>query len=229
MDFLAVPLTTDFSSIAFYVLAVLFGCSVIVWITLFVKFFSLIQAKRLQSKALKYLENTKRVSELRLLFSKMPKNPLKEMFRLGDREVKRFIKTEAGSDYDHRRELMDRLERMLEARILLAEKDLNAGQALLATIGVISPFIGLFGTVIGVINTFLSISELNSVELSVISPGIAEALVATAAGLFAAIPATLGYNLFRATIRGMTETMDYFALQLLHHLQQRLLPKNEKI
>ena len=54
-------------------------------------------------------------------------------------------------------------------------------------------------------------------------------LVATAAGLFAAIPATLGYNLFRATIRGMTETMDYFALQLLHHLQQRLLPKNEKI
>ncbi|RTZ82332.1 MAG: Tol-Pal system protein TolQ, partial [SAR324 cluster bacterium] len=59
----------------------------------------------------------------------------------------------------------------------------------------------------------------------VISPGIAEALVATAAGLFAAIPATLGYNLFRATIRGMTETMDYFALQLLHHLQKRLLPK----
>ena len=162
MDFLAVPLTTDFSSIAFNVLAVLFGCSVIVWITLFVKFFSLIQAKRLQSQALKYLENTKRVSELRLLFSKMPKNPLMEMFRLGDREVKRFIKTKAGSDYDHRRELMDRLERMLEARILLAEKDLNAGQALLATIGVISPFIGLFGTVIGVINTFLSISELNS-------------------------------------------------------------------
>ncbi len=112
MDFLAVPLTTDFSSIAFNVLAVLFGCSVIVWITLFVKFFSLIQAKRLQSQALKYLENTKRVSELRLLFSKMQKNPLKEMFRLGDREVKRFIKTEAGSDYDHRRELMDRLEQI---------------------------------------------------------------------------------------------------------------------
>ncbi|HIA56828.1 MAG TPA: Tol-Pal system protein TolQ, partial [Candidatus Lambdaproteobacteria bacterium] len=54
---------------------------------------------------------------------------------------------------------------------------------------------------------------------------IAEALVATAAGLFTAIPATLGYNLFRATIRGMTEKMDYFALQLLHHLQQHLLPE----
>ncbi len=159
----------------------------------------------------------------------MPKNPLQEMFNLGDYELRKFLKSNPKSDYSNRRELMDRLERMLEARILIAEKDLNAGQALLATIAVASPFIGLFGTVIGVINTFISISELNSVELSVISPGIAEALVATAAGLFAAIPATLGYNLFRATIRGMTENMDYFALELLHYLQQYLLPKYEKI
>ena len=225
MDFFSLPFTADFSSIAFSVLAILFGCSVIVWITLFMKFFSLIRVKFLQARALKLLESTKRMDELRLRFSKMPKNPLQEMFYLGDRELKKFLKSSPESDYDHRRELMDRLERMFEARILLAEKDLNAGQALLATIAVTSPFIGLFGTVIGVINTFMSIAELNSVELSVISPGIAEALVATAAGLFAAIPATLGYNLFRATIRGMTETMDYFALQLLHYLQRRLLRK----
>ncbi len=225
MDFFSLPFTTDFSSIAFSVLAILFGCSVIVWITLFMKFFSLIRVKFIQARALKLLESTKRMDELRLRFSKMPKNPLQEMFSLGDRELKKFLKSSPESDYYHRRELMDRLERMFEARILLAEKDLNAGQALLATIAVTSPFIGLFGTVIGVINTFMSIAELNSVELSVISPGIAEALVATAAGLFAAIPATLGYNLFRATIRGMTETMDYFALQLLHYLQRRLLRK----
>ena len=225
MDFFSLPFTSDFSSIAFSVLAILFGCSVIVWITLFMKFFSLIRVKFLQARALKLLESTSRMDELRLRFSKMPKNPLQEMFNLGDRELKTFLKSNPESDYDHRRELMDRLERMFEARILLAEKDLNAGQALLATIAVISPFIGLFGTVIGVINTFMSIAKLNSVELSVISPGIAEALVATAAGLFAAIPATLGYNLFRATIRGMTETMDYFALQLLHYLQRRLLRK----
>ena len=225
MDFFSLPFTADFSSIAFSVLAILFGCSVIVWITLFMKFFSLIRVKFLQARALKLLESIKRMDELRLRFSKMPKNPLQEMFNLGDSELKKFLKSSPESDYDHRRELMDRLERMFEARILLAEKDLNSGQALLATIAVTSPFIGLFGTVIGVINTFMSIAELNSVELSVISPGIAEALVATAAGLFAAIPATLGYNLFRATIRGMTETMDYFALQLLHYLQRRLLRK----
>ena len=229
MDFFSLPFTTDFTSIAFSVLVILTGCSVIVWVTLFVKCFSLIRGKYLQLKALKFLEKSKRIVELRLLFKKMPKNPLQEMFNLGDHELRKFLKSNSKSDYGHRRELMDRLERMLEARILIAEKDLNSGQAFLATIAVATPFIGLFGTVIGVINTFISISELNSVELSVISPGIAEALVATAAGLFAAIPATLGYNLFRATIRGMTENMDYFALQLLHYLQQYLLLKDEKI
>ena len=225
MDFFSLPFTTNFSSIAFGVLAVLLVASVIVWVTLFMKIISLVRTKYLQARALKFLETTHRVDELWLRFSKMPKNPLKEMFILSNREVKEFLEANPESNYGHRRELMDRLERMLEGRILLAEKDLNAGQALLATIGVTSPFIGLFGTVVGVINTFISIAELNSVELSVISPGIAEALVATAAGLFAAIPATLGYNLFRATIRGMTETMDYFALQLLHYLQKQLLSK----
>ena len=225
MDFFSLPFTTNFSSIAFGVLAVLLVASVIVWVTLFMKIISLVRTKYLQARAVKFLETTNRVDELWLRFSKMPKNPLQEMFILSNREVKEFLEANPESNYGHRRELMDRLERMLEGRILLAEKDLTAGQALLATIGVTSPFIGLFGTVVGVINTFISIAELNSVELSVISPGIAEALVATAAGLFAAIPATLGYNLFRATIRGMTETMDYFALQLLHYLQKQLLPK----
>ena len=124
---------------------------------------------------------------------------------------------------------MDLLERTLEARILLAEKDLQRGQAFLATISVTAPFLGLFGTVMGVIDTFQSIADLNSVDLSVISPGIAEALIATAAGLFAAIPAALSYNLFRAMIRGMTEMMDYFALQLLKRMQKALLNSSEKV
>ena len=127
----------------------------------------------------------------------------------------------------HRRgELMELLERTMEAKILMAEKGLQRGQAFLATISVTAPFLGLFGTVI---DTFQSIAEMNSVDLAVISPGIAEALIATAAGLFAAIPAALSYNLFRALIRSMTETMDYFALQLLRRMQHSLLSVNEKV
>ena len=117
----------------------------------------------------------------------------------------------------------------MEAQILIAEKRLQRGQAFLATISVTAPFLGLLGTVIGVIDTFQSIADLNSVDLAVISPGIAEALIATAAGLFAAIPAALSYNLFRALIRSMTETMDYFAMQLLRRMQLTLLSANEKV
>jgi len=78
------------------------------------RFFSLIRVKYLQARALKLLENTQRVSELRLRFSNMPKNPLREMFALGDRELKIFLKTSPESDYGHRRELMDRLNEFLK-------------------------------------------------------------------------------------------------------------------
>ena len=93
MDFLSLPFTTDFTSIAFIVLFVLAVCSVVVWVILFVKSFSLIRGKYLQLKALKYLEKTRRVGELRLLFKKMPKNPLQDMFNLGDYELRKFLKS----------------------------------------------------------------------------------------------------------------------------------------
>ena len=123
MDFFSLPFTTNFSSIAFGVLAVLLVASVIVWVTLFMKIISLVRTKYLQARAVKFLETTNRVDELWLRFSKMPKNPLKEMFILSNREVKEFLEANPESNYGHRRELMDRLERMLEGRILLAEKD----------------------------------------------------------------------------------------------------------
>ena len=215
MDFLTLPFTTDFSSIAFSVLAILLGCSVIVWITLFMKFFSLIRVKYLQARALKLLENTKRVSELRLRFSNMPKNPLQEMFALGDRELRIFLKTSPESDYGHRRELMDRLERILEARILLAEKDLNAGQALLATIAATSPFIGLFGTVWGIMNSFQSIAISRNTSLAIVAPGIAEALFATALGLLAAIPAVVAYNKFSSDSKKYYQKLENFSKKFL--------------
>ena len=120
------------------------------------------------------------------------------------------------------------MERTLEAQIVLAEKELVGGQALLATISVVAPIIGLFGTVIGIINTFQGIAEQNSVDLAVISPGIAEALVATAAGLFTAIPATIAYNLFRSMIRDLTESLDFFALQIIRRIQLQLIANEKK-
>ena len=90
---------------------------------------------------------------------------------------------------------------------------LERGFAFLATTGSAAPFIGLFGTVIGIINAFQGIGRAGSASLAVVAPGIAEALIATAVGLFAAIPATIFYNYFVGKLRGITAALDLFAAE----------------
>ncbi len=93
-----------------------------------------------------------------------------------------------------RAERRDRIERAMRAALGLEMKRLQNGLALLATSGSTAPFIGLFGTVWGIMNSFSSIAKSQDTSLAVVAPGIAEALFATAIGLVAAIPAVLAYN-----------------------------------
>jgi biopolymer transport protein TolQ len=86
--------------------------------------------------------------------------------------------------------------------------------AFLATVGSTSPFVGLFGTVIGIINAFVSIGATGSAGLETVAPGIAEALIVTAIGLFAAIPATVFYNAFVARLRDLNAAIDIFTADL---------------
>ena len=90
---------------------------------------------------------------------------------------------------------------------------LERGFTFLATTGSSAPFIGLFGTVIGIINAFQGIGRAGSASLAVVAPGIAEALIATALGLFAAIPATVFYNIFVGRLRSITGAIDLFAVE----------------
>ena len=85
----------------------------------------------------------------------------------------------------------------------------------LATTGSVTPFIGLFGTVWGVMDAFSGLGEAGSASLRVVAPGIAEALITTAAGLFAAIPAVIAYNQFVSQIRGLATRMDNFTMEFL--------------
>ncbi|MBV6341288.1 MotA/TolQ/ExbB proton channel family protein [Candidatus Magnetobacterium casense] len=91
--------------------------------------------------------------------------------------------------------------------------------AFLATTGSTTPFIGLFGTVWGIMNSFMGIGSVGSASLAVVAPGIAEALIATAAGLAAAIPAVMGYNFFLSTVRTINIEMDDFAEDLVAFFQ----------
>ena len=90
---------------------------------------------------------------------------------------------------------------------------LERGLGFLATTGSAGPFIGLFGTVIGIINAFQNIGQTGSASLAVVAPGIAEALIATAVGLFAAIPATIFYNVFIVEVRSLSISIDLFAAE----------------
>ena len=112
--------------------------------------------------------------------------------------------------------------------IVHEELKLRTGQATLATISVTAPFVGLLGTVLGVIDTFQGISQLQSVELTVVGPGISEALVATGAGLIAAIPAVVAYNLFNALIRDSLEQIEGLSLKFIQRLHLQFLLANEK-
>jgi biopolymer transport protein TolQ len=91
---------------------------------------------------------------------------------------------------------------------------LESRLSFLATVGSASPFVGLFGTVVGIINAFTGIGVAGSASLAVVAPGIAEALIATAVGLFAAIPATVFYNIFVGRLRELNEAIDLFSAEL---------------
>jgi len=117
---------------------------------------------------------------------------------------------------EFKKESLARIERNIENAIAfqtgLFEKDLS----ILATISASAPFIGLFGTVTGIIDAFYSIGYQGAASIAVVAPGISAALVATAFGLFAAIPALIGYNLFRNRVRMISNEMRRFSLDLMN-------------
>ncbi len=114
----------------------------------------------------------------------------------------------------------DKVKRSLKRYLLLESAKLEKYLNFLATTGSTTPFIGLFGTVWGIMNSFRGIGSAGAASLAIVAPGIAEALIATAAGLGAAIPAVIGYNYYLSTARRLTiETQD-FAEELLEYFSE---------
>jgi biopolymer transport protein TolQ len=144
----------------------------------------------------------------------LDRSPLSAIFLVAHGELKRFAKyrTRGGESLD------DTQLRSVARQIAWATTQealrLESRLPLLATVGSATPFVGLFGTVIGIINAFTGIGASGSASLAVVAPGIAEALIATAVGLFAAIPATIFYNIFVARLRDLQEAIRLFASEL---------------
>lgn len=129
-------------------------------------------------------------------------------------EYNRLAKTD---DVD--RLIETNMQRTLSFSISEEMEKLKSSLGLLATTGNAAPFIGLFGTVWGIMNSFSSIAEMKNVSLTTVAPGIAEALVATAVGLFVAIPAVFGFNMFKTALGHIESVCNNFSGQLLNRLQ----------
>jgi biopolymer transport protein TolQ len=144
----------------------------------------------------------------------LDRSPLSAIFLVAHGELKRFAKYRGrGGDGPDDGQLRV-VSRQIHWATTQESLRLESRLPLLATIGSATPFVGLFGTVIGIINAFTGIGASGSASLAVVAPGIAEALIATAIGLFAAIPATIFYNIFVSRLRDLQEAIRLFASEL---------------
>ena len=124
------------------------------------------------------------------------------------------------------KDLFQRIETVLQIEIAKQVEKLENGMSFLASIGSVGPFIGLLGTVWGIVNAFQSIAISNNTSLAVVAPGIAEALFATALGLLAAIPAVAAYNKFSNDLDKITSNLEYFSIEFLSKKLNEMEKKN---
>ncbi len=140
------------------------------------------------------------------LSQKVNRRGLERIFYDGFHEYKRALNVDPTS----RLSVTDSVQRSMRVAASKEVDDLEQNLAFLATVGSTSPYVGLFGTVWGIMNSFISLGQMQQATLGVVAPGIAEALIATAIGLFAAIPAVIAYNRFSDKIDRLVVSYDNF-------------------
>ena len=192
------------------VLVVLVCFSIYSWTVIFSKWSGLRSARNSNIRFLRAFRKAGTLESVMVASEQYRPSPLVVVFDFGYEEVERQVK--------RRGAITNRaaLERSLQLGVSEELAKLERNMGALATTASVSPFIGLFGTVLGIIQAFMALSQQGSTSLRTVGPGIAMALVATAVGLFAAIPAAIFYNHFGHKIREIGARMDDFALEFLN-------------
>lgn len=147
-----------------------------------------------------------------------PTGGMENIFRAGFKEFMR-LRQQGNVDTDA---VMSGAQRAMRVAYSREEEKLEKNLTFLATVGSVTPYIGLFGTVIGIMNSFISLASQNQASLQVVAPGIAEALIATAMGLFAAIPAVVAYNRYSSRVESITSNYLTFTEEFSSILHRQL-------
>jgi biopolymer transport protein TolQ len=215
--------------VVFFVLLVLLFFSLSSWAIIIWKYFELRKAKSQSLEFLDFFWKSQSLNQLYESYKDYSENPLGEVFIAGFRQTKQLIDSNKKDEVDDipngavlELKGIESVERALHRSANQQISNLERLLTFLATTASATPFIGLFGTVWGIMNAFKDIGVQGSAGLAVVAPGISEALIATALGLAAAIPAVIAYNHYQNRIKVITNEMENFIADFLNLVQRHL-------
>lgn len=207
-------MANNIGGIAMAVLALLLFASLYSWTVIFGKISTFGKATGESRKFIRAFRKATRLQEISALAENYKASPLAQVFV----EVYETYKRQTGGSGPPRS--MTALERSAQTAASESITNLERRMTWLATIAATSPFVGLFGTVMGVVDAFQGLGTAGAATLRAVAPGISEALITTAAGLFVAVPAVVAYNQFTARIRVLASATDDFCRELLNSLEE---------
>ncbi|MCD6569209.1 MAG: MotA/TolQ/ExbB proton channel family protein [Deltaproteobacteria bacterium] len=209
----------DANPVVKFVLFVLFIFSVISWAIIIYKWVMLSRARQNNQSLLVTLAKGSPLSEMIKETNKIGNCPITILFNDAHEELNRI--TGKGSSIPL--SILNNVESKIAYSRVQQDSQLSVGLGFLASISNASPFIGLFGTVWGIMDSFREIGLMGSANLATVAPGISEALIATAAGLFVAIPAVLFYNYFNGTLENIATQMEAFQIDFMNWLRREVV------
>ena len=193
------------------VILILFASSIFSWTIIIHKIRLFRSLKEISKQFEEEFWSGRSIKEISSSTRELPESPIKYVFNEAVDEIEKSNQ-ETTKKIDS---LVDRLNRVMEAAIDFQNEKLSEYFSYLATIGATTPFIGLFGTVWGIMNSFQSIAISRNTSLAIVAPGIAEALFATALGLLAAIPAVIAYNKFGNDSKKYSQKLENFSKRFI--------------
>lgn len=213
-------LVANASLVVQLVMVLLLLASVLSWIMIFQRHFVLTKARK---SLRKFEDRFWSGVDLGQLFRDINHTPNEDcgaenIFRAGIKEYSRMTQ-QTGYDPDA---VMEAIQRSMRVALAREEDKLETHLPFLATVGSTSPYIGLFGTVWGIMNSFRGLANVHQATLASVAPGISEALIATAIGLFAAIPAVIAYNRYSAKVEYLLGNYETFADEFSSILHRRM-------
>jgi len=199
-------------------------CSLLSWTILILKIFEFASMNRITDRFLETWRGAKSLADMGKIAEsdEFAGNPLADMAAAAAAEVELSRQAGLKVDGEHRDTTIMRAQAAVGAVQASLARRLSSGMQFLATVGSTGPFIGLFGTVYGIMHSFIGIANSNTTNLAVVAPGIAEALLATGLGLFAAIPSVVFYNYFQTMITQYGSRTEGFVAELMNAISRQL-------